>query len=99
MINEKNIQLFKALSEDARYKIIKALLEAECESKEGKYGHKGELCACEIPEIIGKTQSNTSMHLAKLQDWGIIRVRKEGKKRLYSIENEKIRKVVEAVEE
>jgi len=25
------------------------------------------------------------MHLAKLQDWGIIKVRKEGKMRLYSI--------------
>ena len=99
MINEENIQLFKALSEDTRYRIIMALLEAECECKEIKYGHRGELCACEIPEIIGKTQSNTSMHLAKLQDWGIIKVRKEGKKRLYSIENDKVRKVLEVLKE
>jgi len=96
MINEENIQLFKALSEDTRYRIIEALLEGECDER--KYGHKGELCACEIPEIIGKTQSNTSMHLAKLQDWGIIKVRKEGKMRLYSIKNEKIRKILKAVE-
>jgi ArsR family transcriptional regulator len=34
MIDEENIQLFKALSEDTRYRIIKALLEAECETKE-----------------------------------------------------------------
>ncbi len=94
MINDENIQIFKALSEDTRYKIIEALLEAECECKEKKYGYKGELCACEIPEIIRKTQSNTSMHLAKLQDWGIIKVRKEGKMRLYSIENDKVRKVL-----
>jgi len=99
MIDEEKMQLFKALSEDTRYRIIKALLEAECESNEIKHGYKGELCACEIPEIIGKTQSNTSMHLAKLQDWGIIKVRKEGKKRLYSIENEKIHKILEALEE
>ena len=79
MINENNIQLFKALSEDARYKIIKALLEAECESKRENTATKENYAQCEIPEIIGKTQSNTSMHLAKLQDWGIIRVRKEGK--------------------
>lgn len=46
MINEENIQLFKALSEDTRYRIIEALLEAECECKVNKYGHKGELCAC-----------------------------------------------------
>jgi DNA-binding transcriptional ArsR family regulator len=99
IIDEENIQLFKALSEDTRYRIIKALLEAECEYIEGKYGHSGELCACEIPEIIGKTQSNTSMHLAKLQDWGIVKVRKEGNMRLYSIKNEKIRKILEVLKE
>jgi ArsR family transcriptional regulator len=100
MIDEENIQLFKALSEDTRYRIIKALLEAERKCKENKCrACKGELCACEIPELIGRTQSNTSMHLAKLQDWGIIKVRKEGKMRLYSIENDKIRKILEVVEE
>jgi ArsR family transcriptional regulator, lead/cadmium/zinc/bismuth-responsive transcriptional repressor len=99
MNDEESIQLFKALSEDTRYMIIKALLEAEDGCKEGKYGHKGELCACEIPEIIGKTQSNTSMHLAKLQDWGIVKVRKEGNMRLYSIENNRIRKILEILKE
>jgi ArsR family transcriptional regulator len=100
MIDEENIQLFKALSEDTRYRIIKALLEAERKCEENKFSNcKGELCACEIPELIGRTQSNTSMHLAKLQDWGIIKVRKEGKMRLYSIENDKIRKVLEVIDE
>lgn len=100
MTDEENMQLFKALSEDTRYKIIKTLLEAESKCKENRCGcHKGELCACEIPELIGKTQSNTSMHLAKLQDWGIVKVRKEGKMRLYSINNDKVRKVLEVLEE
>ena len=36
MIDEENIPLFKALSEDTRYRIIKALLEAECEFKRKK---------------------------------------------------------------
>jgi Predicted transcriptional regulators len=99
MINEENIQLFKALSEDTRYRIIKALIESESKCIENKYGKKGELCACEIPALIGRTQSNTSMHLAKLQDWGIIKVRKEGKMRLYSIDNDKIRKILKVVEE
>ena len=102
---KKNIQLFKALSEDTRYRIIKALLEAERKCKANKSDDcngelcKGELCACEIPELIGRTQSNTSMHLAKLQDWGIIKVRKKGKMRLYSIENDKIKKLLEVLEE
>lgn len=99
MIDEENLHLFKALSEDTRYRIIKALLEAERRCEEKKPGScRGELCACEIPEIISRTQSNTSMHLAKLQDWGIIKVRKEGKMRLYSIKNDKIRKILEVVE-
>ena len=86
MINDENIQIFKALSEETRYKIIKVLLE-------------GEKCACEIPDLIGRTQSNTSMHLAKLQDWDIIKVRKDGKMRLYSIDNEKVRKILKLLEE
>lgn len=85
MREEENLQLFKALSEETRYKIIKVLLE-------------GERCACEIPSLIGKTQSNTSMHLAKLQDWGIIKVRKDGKMRLYSIDNEKVRQILKILE-
>ncbi|MDD3248385.1 MAG: metalloregulator ArsR/SmtB family transcription factor [Methanosarcina sp.] len=86
MINEENLKIFKALSEETRYKIIKVLLE-------------GEKCACEIPDLIGRTQSNTSMHLAKLQDWDIIKVRKDGKMRLYSIDNEKVRKLLKLLEE
>lgn len=85
MSEEEDIQLFKALSEETRYKIIKVLLE-------------GEKCACEIPDLIGKTQSNTSMHLAKLQTWGLIKVRKDGKMRLYSISNEKIREILKILE-
>lgn len=50
MINEKNIQLSKALSEDTRYRIIKAFLEAERKYKANESDDcKGELCACEIP--------------------------------------------------
>ncbi|HII79064.1 MAG TPA: winged helix-turn-helix transcriptional regulator [Methanosarcina sp.] len=86
MNEEENLQLFKALSEETRYKIIKVLLE-------------GERCACEIPDLIGKTQSNTSMHLAKLQDWGILKVRKDGKMRLYSVDNEKIRQIMKILED
>ncbi|MHC1756854.1 MAG: ArsR/SmtB family transcription factor [Methanosarcina sp.] len=86
MIDEEKVQLFKALSEETRYKIVKVLLE-------------GEKCACEIPGLIGKTQSNTSMHLAKLQDWGIIKVKKDGKMRLYSIDNEKIRPILKILDD
>ena len=51
---------------------------------------KGEKCACEIPNLVERTQSNTSMHLAKLQDWGIIQSRRDGKKILYSIKDKRV---------
>lgn len=77
MIIQDNIKLLKALSEETRYKIIEVLL-------------KGERCACEIPELIGRTQSNTSMHLTKLTDLGILQSRREGKMIIYSIKDLKV---------
>jgi len=37
--------------------------------------------------IIGITQSNTTMHLRKLQDLGLIKSRKDGKNVIYSIDD------------
>jgi len=71
---ETNLKLLKALSEESRYKIIEVLLN-------------GEKCACEIPKLIDRTQSNTSMHLTKLSDLGILKTRRDGKMILYSIKD------------
>jgi len=71
---ENNIKLLKALSEETRYRIIEVLL-------------KGEKCACKIPKLIGRTQSNTSMHLTKLTEMGILQSRREGKMIIYSIKD------------
>ncbi len=80
----KNISLFKALGEETRYKIIEVLLQ-------------GEICACEIPKLINRTQSNTSMHLAKLNDLGIIQFRKDGKMVIYSIKDKRVYDVFKAL--
>lgn len=71
---EKNKELFKALSNETSYRIINSLL-------------KKEFCACEIPFLIKKTQSNTSMHLKKLSEINILKSKREGKKIIYSIKN------------
>jgi len=81
MISANAIKIFKALGEETRFLIIKELL-------------KKELCACEIPSLIGRTQSNTSMHLTKLQDLGFIKSRKKGKMVLYSIEDNNIKTIM-----
>lgn len=79
-----HIKLFKVLGEETRYKIIEVLL-------------KGEICACEIPKLIGRTQSNTSMHLSKLNDLGIVQFRKDGKMVIYSIKDKRVCDVFKAL--
>jgi len=74
MSSEHNLKILKALSEESRYRIVEVLL-------------KGELCACKLPVLIGRTQSNTSMHLTKLTDSGILKSRREGKMIIYSIKD------------
>lgn len=74
---EHNLKLLKALSEESRYKIVELLL-------------KGEKCACKIPALIGRTQSNTSMQLTKLTNLGILQSRREGKKIIYSIKDKQV---------
>ncbi len=81
---EQNLKLLKAMSEETRYKIIELLL-------------KGERCACEIPKLIDKTQSNTSMHLTKLADLGILKSRRDGKMILYSIKDLRVCDVFKAL--
>jgi len=77
--------LFKALGEETKFKIIELLVK-----NKGCTCETGEYCACEIPSLIKKTQSNTSMHLAKLLEWKIIQSRREGKKIIYSIKDKRI---------
>lgn len=84
MTIQKNLKLLKALSEESRYKIIEVLLQ-------------GGKCACEIPKLIGRTQSNTSMHLAKLLDLGIVKSRRDGKTILYSIKDLRVYDVFKAL--
>ena len=85
MKDKNNLLIFKALGEETKYKIIELLLK-----NEGCTCETGEYCACEIPSLIKRTQSNTSMHLAKLQEWGIIQSRRDGKKILYTIKDKRV---------
>lgn len=84
MSHKQNLNLFKALCEETRYRIVEILLE-------------GERCACEIPLLTNKTQSNTSMQLAKLKKLGILKSRRDGKRILYSIEDPRVCDIFKAL--
>ncbi len=84
MLIENNLKLLKALSEESRYKIVEVLLQ-------------GEKCACELPKLIGRTQSNTSMQLTKLSYLGVLKSRRDGKMILYSIKDLRVCDVFKAL--
>lgn len=69
--------LFKALGEETKFLILKSLMNEE-------------MCACEIPLKIKRTQSNTSMHLAKLIEWDLVKFRRNGKMIVYSIKDNRV---------
>lgn len=75
-------QLFKALSDVNRSKIIYALCQSE------------ELCVCDIANIIGATVATTSHHLRAMHKHGLVKYRKEGKLAFYSLDDDHIRSLM-----
>jgi ArsR family transcriptional regulator len=77
-------KVFHALSDLIRLEII-------------SYLRDGEKCVCEIVPHLNLIQPLVSRHLKILKDAGIIRCRKDGTKRLYSIVDPKIYNVIDAL--
>lgn len=73
------VEIFKALGDENRIRILNILKE-------------GELCVCEIESILGITQSNASRHLNKLKSLKIIRGEKKAQWVYYTIDREFIEK-------
>ena len=63
---EVQAEIFKAMSDPCRMKILLLLRE-------------GELCVCEIMIGLDRPQSTTSHHLSILKDKGLIKERKDGR--------------------
>jgi DNA-binding transcriptional ArsR family regulator len=66
------MDVLRAVADDTRLAILKQL-------------GRGELCACKLPKLTGRSQPNVSKHLRVLLEAGLITVREEGTKRLYSL--------------
>lgn len=73
-------RIFSLAGSDVRLKIL-YLLEEE-----------GELCPCDLSDILGITVPAVSQHLRKMKDAGIITNRREGQTIYYSLvkENENL---------
>jgi ArsR family transcriptional regulator, arsenate/arsenite/antimonite-responsive transcriptional repressor len=62
---EQIVQIYKALSEEMRLRILMLLTQ-------------GELCVCDIMAVLGEPQSKVSRHLAYLKHSGLIEGRRVG---------------------
>jgi ArsR family transcriptional regulator len=76
-------KIFNALADSTRLEILDFL-------------RIGEKCVCEIIPHVGLIQPVVSRHLKILKDSGLVRDRKDGTKRLYSITEPKIFDILDA---
>ncbi len=67
-----NVYILKALADRTRVSLMRAL-------------GRRELCACVLPGLVKKTQPTVSSHLKILHRAGLVGMRKDGAKRLYSL--------------
>ena len=76
-------KIFKALSDDTRIKIAYAL------------SLEGELCVCDVANIIESSTATASHHLRLLRNLGLATHRKEGKLVYYSLDDEHAKQLIE----
>jgi len=81
---EKVSETLKALGHPARLKIVAGLLKDECN-------------VAQIQKVLRLPQSTISQHLRTLKNAGIIKGRREGNKTCYSVNDARVRKIVEII--
>jgi len=77
-------KIFKALADPVRLSILDFLRD-------------GEKCVCEIIPHVALIQPVVSRHLKILKDSGLVRDRKDGNRRLYSITDSKISQIIDGI--
>ena len=69
---EARARIMQALAHPVRLIVVDAL-------------SRGDLCVCELNELVGVDQSTLSRHLSKLKSCGIVTERKEGVKVIHHL--------------
>jgi len=69
------LKITKALSDEGRVRILLAL-------------RSGELCVCQLIELLGLAPSTVSKHMAILRQAGLVILRKEGRWAYYRLSGE-----------
>jgi ArsR family transcriptional regulator, lead/cadmium/zinc/bismuth-responsive transcriptional repressor len=72
---------FKVFGDDTRLNILSALAA-------------GELCVCDLAEVVDTTQSAVSHQLRILRDTGLVQYRREGRVVYYSLDDYHIERIL-----
>ncbi len=81
IIMKEPLKLLKGLADETRLEILKYLID-------------GEKCVGDIVNHVKKSQPTVSIQLAKLESFGIVESRKDGKNVYYKISNPKIKMIL-----
>lgn len=73
---------FKALADQLRLKIMYEL------------NQKGQLCVCDLTELVGLPQSKLSYHLKILHDAGFIQREKKGTWNYYQLNDSEVKSIL-----
>ncbi len=76
------IEIFKALADPTRLKIL------ECIKNKEK-------CICEVIPYTGKSQPNVSLHLKTLKNAGLVNERKDGTRIMLSVADKDVFKLID----
>ncbi|MBZ0255693.1 metalloregulator ArsR/SmtB family transcription factor [bacterium] len=77
--------ILKALADENRVRILMAL-------------RNGELCACQIIELLGLAPSTVSKHLSILKNAGLVESRKDGRWMYFELADDESARAAEAVQ-
>jgi len=81
---DKSLRVLKALADETRLNIVGYLLD-------------GEKCVCEIVPHAGRAFSTVSIHLNKLESWGVLKSRRQGKWIFYRIKDKRVYSILKAL--
>ncbi len=70
----------KALADPARIRLVSMLATSPT----------GELCACDLPAVLGKSQPTTSHHLRQLVEAGLVEREQRGKWAWFRLRRERL---------
>jgi len=82
----RTARLFHALADETRLEILSQL-------------SRGELCVCELTDVLDAAQSRLSFHLKTMKDAGVLESRKQGRWMYYQINPEALEAITAVVAE